>query len=34
MIFPFTAAEQGKITVKLADEEGKPYAVVTLEEKK
>lgn len=34
MIFPFVAEEPGKITVKLADEEGKPYAIVALEEKK
>lgn len=34
MIFPFVAVEGEKITVKLADEEGKPYAVVALEDKK
>ncbi len=33
-MFPFIAEEQGKITVKLADGEGKPYAVIALEEKK
>lgn len=34
MIFPFVAKAQGKVTVKLADGEGKPYAIVELEEKK
>ncbi len=34
MIFPFVAGDQEKITVKLADGEGKPYAIIELEEKK
>lgn len=34
MVFPFVAREQDKITVKLADEAGNPYAIVELEEKK
>lgn len=34
MIFPFVAKEQGILTVKLADEAGKPYAIIALEEKK
>lgn len=34
IIFPFVAKEKEKIIVKLADEEGNPYAIVELEEKK
>ena len=34
MICPFVVQEPGKVTVNLADKEGKPYAVVELEEKK
>ncbi len=33
MIYPFVAAEQEKVTVNLADEAGKPYAIVELEGK-
>lgn len=34
MIYPYVAENQGKITVKLADGAGNPYAIVELEEKK
>lgn len=34
MIFPYVAGNREKITVKLADEEGNPYAIIELEEKK
>lgn len=34
MVFPYVAREQDKVTVKLADEAGNPYAIVELEEKK
>ncbi len=33
IICPFMTAEQGKVIVNLADEAGKPYAIVELEEK-
>ncbi len=33
IIHPFTAEEPGKTVVNLADEQGKPYAVVELEER-
>ncbi|TGY96012.1 acyl-[acyl-carrier-protein] thioesterase [Petralouisia muris] len=34
MIYPYARQEAGKITVSLADEQGSPYAVIELEERK
>ncbi len=34
IVFPYVAGGREKVTVKLADEAGKPYAIIELEEKK